>query len=107
MIGLIDTATVYTEDANGVFTVVAADGLRCRRAHVNSQPATSGAERADLAAIRNLIWQPDVYLPEHCQIRFSDSPEIWNPVGGSFKALSGPSGALTYRCCDIVRAVNG
>lgn len=105
MLGLIDTATIYTEDANGVFTVVATEGLRCRRAHVNAQPASSGAERADLAAIRDFIWSPDYLMPEHCQIEMDGIR--WNVVGGTFKALRGPSGNIVYRQCDVTRAIDG
>ena len=88
-----------------MFTTVARADLRCRRAHVNAQPATSGAERADLAAIRDLIWEPDYLMPEHCRIVMDGV--AWNPVSGTFRALRGPSGAVTYRQCDIVRAVDG
>lgn len=102
MIGLDQTAIVYTEaPVTGAFTVVAKSGLRCRLAHVRgggSQP-----ERAELAALRNMLWEPDYVLPETAQVEVDGIR--WNPVPGTFGAMRGPSGTVLYRRCDVVRAL--
>ena len=106
MLALIDKATIYTRAAlRGRFTVVARSGLRCRLAHVNQRPAATGAERAELAAMRNLIFEPGFHMPEQCQIDINGVK--WNPRAGTFGAFSGPTGAILYRKVDVVRATDG
>jgi hypothetical protein len=103
MLGLIDRVDVYT---GARFTTLARGGLRCRVAHVNVRPAATGMDRAELAALRNLIWEPGYAMPEGAQVRTADGVR-WNIIAGTLKALRGPTGAVTYRQCDIKRAVNG
>jgi len=106
VIGLIDTADVYIQNASGVYATLAQAGLRCRLAHVNTQAASSGVERAELAALRNLIWDPGYVMPEAAQLVAGDGGR-WNVQAGTLKALRGPSGTITYRQCDVVRAADG
>jgi hypothetical protein len=101
MLGLDQTATVYTEGAGGNHTTVARSGLRCRLAHVNRQPAATSAERAELAALRNMLWEPGYVLPETAQVEVDGVR--WNPIPGTFGALRGPSSAVVYRRCDLIR----
>ena len=106
MIGLIDRADVYTEHpTTGAYTVLAKAGLRCRMAHVNVRFVTGSADRAEIAALRNLIWEPGYDLPAYAQIEVGG--DRWNPVAGTLKALRGPTGAVVYRQCDVKRADNG
>jgi len=104
MLGLIDRATVYTPDpTTGRFTVVATSGLRCRLAHVSGEAGASRLERAELAALRNLIWEPGYVMPEEARVLIDGVTYALTP--GTYKALRGPSGAITrYRQCDAVRA---
>jgi hypothetical protein len=106
VIGLIDVMTVYTQDAvTGRYTVVDETAVPCRLAHFRSQPGASGVERAELAATRNLIWTPGYVMPEGAQIDVGGVR--WNTVVGTYKAMRGPSGAVTYRQCDALRAIDG
>ena len=102
MIGLDMVGDVYTETpATGAYTTVERSGLRCRLAHVNQQPAATGADRAELAAIRNLLWEPGYEMPETAQVDVAGVR--WNVVPGTFGAYRGPTGAVVYRRCDLVR----
>lgn len=103
MLGLDQVATVYGENAStGAYTDVLRSGLRCRLAHVSTRPAATGGDRAELAAIRNLLWEPDYVLPETAQVEVGGVR--WNPVAGTFGAYRGPLGQVVYRRCDVVRA---
>lgn len=100
--GLTQSATVYAEDAaTGAYTTVLKSGLKCRLVHVGRQTATTAGERAELAAIRNLLFEPDYVMPETAQIEV-DSIR-WAPVAGTFGAFRGPSGAVVFRRADVVR----
>lgn len=102
MIGLRDSATVYGEDAGtGAYTTVVQAALACRLAHVNVNPGQTGAERSELAALRRLLWDPSYVMPETAQIEVSGIR--WGPVAGTFAAMRGPSGQVSYRACDVVR----
>jgi hypothetical protein len=104
VLGLIQTATVYTENpTTGIFDVVAKTGLPCRLAHIDRQPAATAPDRAEFAAMRNMLWEPGYVLPETAQVDVEGVR--WNPVAGTFGAMKGPSGAVTYRRCDVRRAL--
>jgi hypothetical protein len=102
--GLAHTMTVYSEDANGRFLAVAASGVRCRLYPANRQPGATGAARAELAAIRQLIWAPGVVVDEHAQIEVDS---IRYNVAGPVSPRYGPSGALSHYEADVTRADNG
>jgi hypothetical protein len=104
MVGLDQTMAVYTADAStGAYTVLAASGVPCRLAHVHRGTAT-GPERAELAALRNLLWEPDTILSEHSQVEVDGDGVRYNVVAGTLEAYRGPSGELVYRRCDVIRA---
>lgn len=97
------TADVYTEGATGAYTVLAQAGLPCRLGMVGTSGATSAPERAELVAMRRLLWCPDYAMPERCQVEVDG--QRWNPVPGTFAAPTWPGrGAVVYRSCDLVRA---
>lgn len=105
MIGLNQRAVVYLPDAvTGRFTTVGHADLPCRLAHIGRQPAATGAERVELAALRNLIWSPEYDMPEGAQVLVDGAR--YNVVAGTVGALRGPTGAVLYRRCDATRAVN-
>lgn len=102
MLGLDQLATVFTETvATGLYQTVEKSNLKCRLAHVNMRPAPGGNERAELAAIRDMMFDPDYVMPENCQLDVDGVR--WQPVAGSFGAFRGPSGRVTYRRCDLMR----
>lgn len=102
MIGLDQVAVVYVENpATGAYDSVANAALACRLLHLSLRAATSGSERAELAAIRTLIWDPSYVLPEEAQLVVDGVR--WNTVPGSFAAHRGPAGQVTYRRCDVIR----
>jgi hypothetical protein len=103
VIGLIDSAIVYTESpTTGAFSVVATAALACRLAHPSRSAATTGPERAELAAMRELLFDPTYTLDEHAQLEVGGTR--WNPVAGTVAYLRGPSGAIEFGRADLVRA---
>jgi hypothetical protein len=102
--GLVHTMTIYNEDANGRYLTVAASGVRCRLYPTNRQLGATGAARAELAAIRQLIWAPGVAIDEHAQIEVDG---IRYNVAGPVNQRYGPSGALSHYEADVTRATNG
>jgi hypothetical protein len=97
------TCDIYTEAAGGDWATVAQADLPCRLGIVSAKGAGSAPERAELTAIRRLVWGPDYDMPERCQVEVDGIR--YNPVPGSFTAPTWPgSGAVVYRSCDLVRA---
>lgn len=98
------TCDVYIENpATGALTVVARADLQCRLGIISAQGASSAPERAELVAMRRLVWGPDYVMPERCQVEIDG--ERWNPLPGSFLAPTWPfTGVVVYRSVDIVRA---
>ena len=98
------TATVYVEDpATGAFTVLSRANLPCRLSTVSARNAASSGDRAELLALRSLLWPAAYDLPERCQIEIAG--ERWNPQIESFAAPTWPvTGAVVYRSVDVVRA---
>lgn len=97
-------ADIYTEDpATGAFTVLDESDLPVRLAIIGAKGANSAAERAEMVAMRRLVWGPDYAMPTRAQVAIDS--ERWNPVLGSFTApLWPPSGEVIYRGCDLIRA---
>jgi hypothetical protein len=97
------TVKVYGEGAGGVFDSLLRDNLAAQFQHVRRQPAATAEDRAELAALRELRWDPTYVLPEHAQVQ--DTAGLrWNPVPGTFAAI-GPGGVLVFRQCDLVRVL--
>ncbi len=106
MIGLIDTATIYTpHGTTGVYSVLAQADLSCRLAVINVEAGRTeaGIDRGELLADRRFLWDPAYDMPENVQIDIDGTR--WNPVPGTFAAVRGPGGAVEYRRCSVVRAV--
>jgi hypothetical protein len=61
------------------------------------------AERAELLALRQLLWEPSYVMPETVQVEVNGDGLRWNVVHGTLGALRGPSGAVMYRRADVVR----
>jgi hypothetical protein len=101
MIGLDQTAAVYQRGTTGAFDTLVYAGVRCRLAHVRG--GNSAPERAELLALRQLLWEPGYVMPEH-QIQVEVGGLRWNPTPGTYGALRGPSGTVVYRRCDVTRA---
>lgn len=101
MIGLIDSATIYTPDpTTGAYSVVAMTGLACRLA-LATTPVAPDPDRAEVNQTRRLLWGPSYLLPETAQVEVAG--ERWNVRPGTLDAVRGPSGAVAYRRCDVVR----
>jgi hypothetical protein len=100
MIGLDQRATVYAEGTSRFDQVLKTD-LHCRLAHVNARNASNATERAELMALRRLLWDPSYVMPEAVQLLIGG--DRWQPVPGTFAAPRGPSGQVAYRAADAVR----
>jgi hypothetical protein len=100
VIGLDQVATVWTRGVGGGHTVLVKSGLRCRLSAVAVEG--SAAERAELSASRRLLWGPEYQLPEGCQVEVEG--ERWTAVRGTQARMRGPTGAVVYQRCEMVRA---
>jgi hypothetical protein len=96
---MTQTATVYTPGSGGKFTAVARRDLPCRLVQPRSTGATA-AGRAELMADRDLWWDPDVVLPEQCQILVDGVR--WQPVAGTFASL-GDGVVVVARRAMVIR----
>lgn len=106
MLGLVDTATVYVPGGDrGRFITVAKTGLRCRRTHVDRRGGATGAQRAELGALRNFLWEADYVMPAKAQLEMDGLR--WNIISNTIGAPKGPDGTVHHRHCDIVRAIDG
>lgn len=104
MFGLDQTADVYTPNGtDGSFTTLAKSGLVCRLAYIQQGATTIGGEREDIGQRRRLLWAEEYTMPETAQVEVSG--ERWNVLAGSLGNLRGPSGAVVYRRCEVVRAI--
>ncbi len=100
--GMLDsTATVYTQGVGGGYTVSAKTGLACRLSTVSAKGATSAPDRAELAAIRQLFWDPSYTMPTYCQVEIGGVR--WNPIPATIAAPT-KGGAVVFRVCDVVKA---
>lgn len=103
MIGLIDTAVVYTEGvSSGAFDVVDTAALACRLAHPSRSAELSAPERAELAAMRELLFDPTYILDEHAQLDVGGVR--WNVKAGTVAYPRGPNGSVAFGRADVVRA---
>lgn len=104
-------ATVWGRTANtGPYNNAVKTGLACRLDTVNVQPARTGVERVDLAALRVFKWDPTYALPEQgVQIEVTSPAHYvgqrWNIQGGTRKPSIPPGfdGPIAIEC-DVRRA---
>lgn len=95
-------ATVYTENAStGRYTDLANSGLACRLMHLNLQPAATSSDRAEFAAMRDMMFDPDYAMPEQCQVEVDGVR--WQPRPGTFGAFRDWNGDLVYRRATVLR----
>lgn len=110
---LRDRATVYV---GNTWTTIATDALGnlsavpCYLVPISRIPAATGAQRAELAAIRDFWFDPDRTIPEDARIMVSGhlapdgSPARWNVRRGTFIVERAPDGTVLYKRCDCTRA---
>lgn len=104
MIGLIDTAVVYTPDpTTGDYTIVDNPSLPCRLAIVTVTGEITGPGRAELVDERRLLWGPGYEMPATAQVEVDG--RRWNVEVGSAAAIRGVSGSVEYRRARVVEAV--
>lgn len=97
-------ADVYTRTASGGFTTKVKDDLACRVDDVNVQPATTGAERADLASHAEFRFDPAYTPPSDAwQLDLNDGSGVarWNPIVATLKAARGPGNTVPFKHCLI------
>lgn len=91
------------DDATGTDATPVVAGLRCRLAHNRVGAGTPLADRAELASSRRLIWDPAVFLPEHCTVVVEGIK--WRPAAGTFQELRDHTGQGVYREAMVTRQV--
>lgn len=102
---MTETATVWGENnTDGAHDVPLVTGLRCRIAHVTLRLASTGFERSELAAVREIYWDPSYVMPETVVIEANGVR--WNPRPGTFGAFKDEAGVVQYRHCDLERGAS-
>lgn len=99
------TASVYTEDpTDGDYSVLATASLRCQLAHVSSGAARTAPDRAELAALRVLFFDPAYTLPsDHCQVEVRG--QRWTVIAGTVTEQRDASDVLVYRRADLMKVL--
>lgn len=93
---------VFTEDpTTGAFTVLNQAAVPCHLFHVARQPAATAADRAELAALRNLHYSASYTLPNGAQIL--SGGVRWNTLHGTDGVIQ-PFGVVIQKRIDLVRA---
>ena len=101
MLGLDQTASVYTPDAtDGSYTVLAKSGLECRLTHNTTVQKTPADERAEVAHNRRLLFDPDYTMPTNCEILIDS--QRWSIQPETIEALRGPGGNVIYNRATVV-----
>jgi hypothetical protein len=104
MFGLVHTAVVSLPNfIDGDYTLVDNAALPCRLTLVPPEDGKDAHERAELAAMRRLLWGPDYTMPENARVNVNGYD--WLVVAGSFAAVGGVSGAIVYNRCELTRAL--
>lgn len=99
---LDQTAIVYTADSNtGRYTTSVNSSLACRLLHIPLNRAQRQQDRAELAGMRHMMFDPTFVMDEHSQIDVDGVR--WEPLPGSFGAFRDWHGVVIYRSCDILR----
>lgn len=105
------TATVWARTSNsGPYNNAVKTGLACRLDTVNVQPARTGSERADLAALRSFAWDAEYAFPETgVQIEVTSpshyAGQRWNPQTATKRPAIPPGfDAPIYIEMDVRRA---
>lgn len=101
MIGFIDTVLVYTPaPSGGNYTVLAATLTSCRLAQV-AAATTVGTGRVEIEQVPRLLWTDAYDMPNAAQIEVAGVR--YNVRAGTYTPIRGPSGAVMYRRCDVVK----
>lgn len=97
---------VYADSGpSGRYDVPLVTNVPCQFFHVGRTPPQTGIERAELGALRNLHYSPDVTLTEGCQLEVVEYGELrrYNVVTGTDGVIA-PFGVVIQRRCDVVRS---
>lgn len=93
---LPNTANVY--DVGDNYVAVVKTGLACRLGHLDPGGAATGNERAELAELRRLLWDPAYVMPIDAQVLIDG--RRWNTMRGTYMALDA-AGPAVVRACDV------
>jgi hypothetical protein len=94
MIGLDQTAAIYTPGTDGDYTVLSKASLPCRL--ILARSATSPAdERADPASGAFVLWGPDYTMPGDAQLAIGG--KRYNVQANTVAALRGLSSVIYQR----------
>ena len=98
---LIETAIVYGENANGLWTTVLNQSLACRLDVIGKDFARDTVGRTLLASRRVLTWDLAYVLPEGSRVTIN--AESWATIRGTFVTTYVDDGTVISRDCDVER----
>jgi hypothetical protein len=95
-------AVVYGENVtSGRYNLVLNPSLACRLNPVNLQAPSSGGARAELMAVRDLLWDSSYVMPENVQVEID--AVRWQAEAGTFQAIRAGDSGVLFRKCSVVR----
>lgn len=104
MFGLTMTADVYVpNNTTGTYSAAVALALPCRLTLVSPNDGVSARDRAELSAMRRLLWDSDTVLPEAARV--SVDGVLWSIIPGSMALVTGVGGVPVYRRAEVERVL--
>lgn len=95
MIGLDQTAAIYTPGSDGDYTVLAKSGLACRLVVTRQNASSPAEERVDPASGVMLLWGPGYTMPGNAQALIGGSR--YNVQAQTAAKIRGASSAVIYQ----------
>lgn len=101
-LGMDQLADVFIEDpSTGRYDTIVHSRVPCRLVHMPLRHISTGSDRAELAGMRNLIFDGGVQLPEQCRILVDGV--FWAPRPGTFGKYRDWTSSAAYGRCDVTR----
>jgi hypothetical protein len=102
VLGLDQLASVYVETAaTGKYTTLSQSNVACRLVNIPLNRIQRPADRRELSAMRDMLFDPAVSLPEQCQIEVD--AVRWQVLPGTFAEYRDWNSNIAYKRCDVLR----
>jgi len=97
-------ATVYTRSGGGTYATVDTTGLRCLLQDAGNGSAATAPDRAALANLAILYWDPSYTMPDHARIVVDSRPaQTYQVQAGTITPDTGPGNVTVMMHADCVR----
>jgi hypothetical protein len=118
LFGMTHLMTVFGRATDGsAFNVPLFTRVACRLVHIALEPSMVGLARNELDSLRIARWDPRIAIDEtpaaeelRLYVYSLDAKGValpgvnWNCLSGTFAAMEGPGGVITFRKARVFRA---